>query len=77
MPCKLCKERGKTMKEHIKAQMINNLRDIAIEFHDHQSLRQRILGAVNDAEEADRWWHKENEFFDCGNKNHTHDPRIL
>lgn len=46
------------MKEHIQAKMINNLRDIAVEFHGHQSLRQRILGAVNEAEEEQKKWDK-------------------
>lgn len=50
------------MKEHIKAKMINNLRDIAKQFHDHQSLRQRILGEIDRAEEADKWWHEEDKY---------------
>lgn len=51
------------MKEHIQAKMVNKLRDIAVEFHNHQSLRQRILGEVNRAlEEDDLWWKKEREY---------------
>lgn len=51
------------MKEHIQAKFVNNLRDIAVEFHNHQSLRQRILEEVNRAlEEDDLWWKKEREY---------------
>jgi hypothetical protein len=37
------------MKDHEKAKLVNDLRDIALEFHDTQQLRERIsqqLGPV-------------------------------
>ena len=34
------------MKDHEIAQLVNQLRDIAVEFHGHQSLRDRIARVV-------------------------------
>lgn len=36
------------LKEHLMALMVNRLRDTAIGFYDHESLRQRILGIVKE-----------------------------
>ena len=33
-------------KDHIIAQVVNNLRDVAIQFHDTQQLRSRIQDAI-------------------------------
>lgn len=33
-------------KDHIIAQVVNNLRDVAIQFHDAQQLRSRIQDAI-------------------------------
>jgi len=37
------------MKDHEIAQLVNELTKIATQFHDHQSLRQRISQVVNNA----------------------------
>ena len=37
------------MKPHIFREMINELRDTAVKYHDHQSLRERLSGVVRDA----------------------------
>ena len=38
------------MKDHVKAKMINNLRDIAVAYHAHGCLRQMLLEEVTRAE---------------------------
>lgn len=39
--CEICRG-GRTIKDHEIAQAVNTLRDIAIEFHGTQQLRERI-----------------------------------
>ncbi len=41
--------KNKQMKDHEIREMINSLRDVACQFHDHQSLRERIAHVVLDA----------------------------
>ena len=36
----------KILKDHEIARIVNELRDIALEFHAHQSLRERIAYAI-------------------------------
>ena len=36
------------MKGHVFAEMVNELRDCAIKYHDHQSLRERIAYIVDE-----------------------------
>lgn len=44
----------KEMKNNIKAKMINELRDVAIEFHDFGCLREKLMSVV--AKHMDRDW---------------------
>jgi len=44
------------MKEHIYSQMISELRDIAIMFHDTQQLRERIDYTVRKHFKLDEEW---------------------
>lgn len=48
------------MKEHILRECVNQLRLVAIEYHNHQSLRERILKTVSNAVEEDKKWQLEN-----------------
>ena len=36
------------IKPHQIAQLVNELRDIAVKYHDHQSLRERLAGPVHE-----------------------------
>lgn len=36
------------MKDHDIREFVNTLRDIAVQFHNHQSLRGRLSGVVHD-----------------------------
>lgn len=49
------------MKEHIQASMVNELRYIAIMYHEHQSLRERISMCVNNALKRDMEWKEEHK----------------
>ncbi len=39
-------QKGK-LKPHHYREMINELRDTAVKYHDHQSLRERLSGVVS------------------------------
>lgn len=45
---KLCNDAvvSRYPKDHIIAQVVNNLRDVAVKFHDTQQLRSRIQDAI-------------------------------
>lgn len=38
------------MKAHVFRELVNTLRDIAVKYHDHQSLRERIAHAMLEAD---------------------------
>lgn len=44
------------MKDHEIRELVNHVRDIAIKYHDHQSLRERIAQVIVPAlQNADKW----------------------
>lgn len=47
------------MKEHILAKMINELRDTAVKYHDHDCLRELIRTTVLQAFHDDAEWYRE------------------
>lgn len=47
------------MKEHILAAMINDLRDIAIKYHDHECLRENIRTRVLQGLHDDTQWYRD------------------
>lgn len=56
--CPTCTQRideaanGKQIKGHQIAELVNKLRYIAVKYHDHQSLRDRLAGPVHDLWES-------------------------
>lgn len=46
------------MKEHILRKMINDLTKIAHDFHDHDSLRERVKARVMDGLNDDVEWYR-------------------
>lgn len=44
------------MKEHIQREMVNELRDVAKQFYDHGSLRERLSQVVNRAMQEQVDW---------------------
>ena len=42
------------MKDHEIRELVNHLRDIAVAYHDHDSLRERIAHVVKKAIRSDR-----------------------
>lgn len=47
------------MKEHIQAQFTNELRDIAIAYHDYELLRELLARAVEKYLRLNEEWYKE------------------
>lgn len=56
------------MKEHILAKMINDLRDMAVKYHDHDCLRELIRTIVLQGFHDDEQWHKEYGKLAMGNQ---------
>jgi hypothetical protein len=44
------------MKEHLEREMINELRDCALSYYNHQSLRERLSHIVKHYIELNKQW---------------------